>query len=130
MIPATNRELKTPAKDLDECSRGTVDVCSVAIADTLSQDRHPTMPPYNFDQILSELIKLTIEHAHRKDVSADTHFISDLALSSLKVMDLMADVEDLFDIEIPLDQLPQIRTVRDAAQQVTSILGRAKKLAG
>ena len=86
------------------------------------------MAANNYDVVLDELIKLTAAHARRDDVTADTQFISDLALSSLKVMDLMADVEDLFDIEIPLDQLPQIRSVRDAAQQVTSILGHGKKL--
>ena len=86
------------------------------------------MAQSTYDDVLNELIKLTAEHARRDDVTADTHFISDLALSSLKVMDLMADVEDLFDIEIPLDQLPEIRSVRDAAQQVTSLLGHGKQL--
>jgi acyl carrier protein len=85
------------------------------------------MATTTYDSVLEELIRLTVDHARRNDVTADTQFVSDLALSSLKVMDLMADVEDLFDIEIPLDQLPEIRTVRDAAQQVTSLLGHGKK---
>jgi len=76
----------------------------------------------NFDKILIQLIRLTSDYAQRQDVSADTHFISDLALSSLKVMNLMADVEDHFDIEIPLEQLPKIRTVGDAAESVLGLL--------
>lgn len=86
------------------------------------------MAKNTYDNVLDELIKLTATHARRDDVTADTNFISDLALSSFKVMDLMADVEDLFDIEIPLDQLPEIRSVRDAAQQVTSLLGHGRQL--
>lgn len=80
------------------------------------------MPRKSFDSILTELIRLTVDHTHRKDVSADTHFISDLALSSLKVMSLMADVEDLFEVEIPLEQLPEIRTLGDAARRVVHLL--------
>jgi acyl carrier protein len=80
------------------------------------------MPQESFDSILTELIRLTVDHTHGNDISADTHFISDLALSSLKVMNLMADVEDLFEIEIPLEQLPEIRTVGDAAQRVVTLL--------
>lgn len=80
------------------------------------------MHEQNFDRILIELVRLTADYAQRQDVSADTHFISDLALSSLKVMNLMADVEDHFDIEIPLEQLPKIRTVGDAAQSVLRLL--------
>ena len=68
------------------------------------------------------LIRLTVDHTSRNDICADTHFVSDLALSSLKIMDIMADVEDLFQIEIPLEQLPEIRTVGDAAQRVTHLL--------
>ncbi len=90
-------------------------------ADTI-HNRRLTMPQESFDSILTELIRLTVDHTHGNDISADTHFISDLALSSLKVMNLMADVEDLFEIEIPLEQLPEIRTVGDAAQRVVTLL--------
>lgn len=76
----------------------------------------------DLNRILDKLVRLTADYAEKQDVSADTHFISDLALNSLKVMNLMADVEDHFDIEIPLEQLPQIRTVGDAAQSVMSLL--------
>jgi len=80
------------------------------------------VPEHNFNKILTQLVRLTADYAQKQDVSADTHFISDLALSSLKVMNLMADVEDHFDIEIPLELLPKIRTVGDAAQSVMSLL--------
>jgi len=77
----------------------------------------------DFDKVLRELVRLTSDYVQRPDVTAATHFISDLALSSLKVMNLMADVEDHFDIEIPVEQLPKIRTVGDAAKSVVILLG-------
>jgi acyl carrier protein len=80
------------------------------------------MPSKSFDSVLNDLIRLTVNHTSRRDISAETHFVSDLALSSLKIMDIMADVEDLFQIDIPLEQLPEIRTVGDAAQRVANLL--------
>ncbi len=80
------------------------------------------MPEQDFNEILGQLVRLTAHYTKKQDVSADTHLISDLALSSLKVMNLMADVEDHFDIEIPLEQLPAIRTIGDAAQSVMALL--------
>jgi len=80
----------------------------------------------DFDKVLRELVRLTSDYVQRPDVTAATHFISDLALSSLKVMNLMADVEDHFDIEIPVEQLPKIRTVGDAAKSVLTLLGSRK----
>jgi acyl carrier protein len=80
----------------------------------------------DFDNVLKELVRLTSDYAQRRDVTATTHFISDLALSSLKVMNLMADVEDHFDVEIPVEQLPKIRTVGDAANSVLTLLGSRK----
>lgn len=76
------------------------------------------------DRTLDELIRLTSAYSQGRAVSAETHFVADLALSSLKVMNLMADVEDFFGIEIPLERLPDIRTVSDAARQVMEVLNR------
>ena len=80
------------------------------------------MPVSSFESVLPVLIQLTARHSRRKNISAATNFVADLALNSLKVMDLMADVEDAFEIEIPTDELSEIRTVGDAAERVTKLL--------
>jgi len=46
-------------------------------------------------------------------VDIETDLVADLGLDSLKVMKLVETVEDNFDISIPLNILPDVRTVSD-----------------
>ena len=55
-------------------------------------------------------------------LSEDTDLVADLGLDSLKVVELLVAVEDSFDISIPLNILPQIRTIRDFAEQLQHLL--------
>lgn len=48
-----------------------------------------------------------------QQVNAETDLVADLGLDSLKVMKLVETVEDNFDISIPLNILPDVRTVSD-----------------
>jgi acyl carrier protein len=56
------------------------------------------------------------------ELKADTDLVADLNLDSMKVMDIVAEVEDAFDILIPLNILPDIRTVEDFAAQLQKII--------
>jgi acyl carrier protein len=56
------------------------------------------------------------------ELNEDTDLIEDLGLDSMKVMDLLSVIEDGFDISIPLNLLPDIRTVRDFAEQIQPLL--------
>jgi acyl carrier protein len=56
-------------------------------------------------------------------VSEDTDLVVDLGLDSLKVMKILESVEDTFDISIPLNVLPDVRTVKDFALQIQEING-------
>ncbi len=53
----------------------------------------------------------------------DTDLVTDLGLDSLKVMKILESVEDAFDISIPLNVLPEVRTVKDFALQIGKIDG-------
>jgi acyl carrier protein len=57
-------------------------------------------------------------------LSAKTDISSDLNLDSVTVMDFVMEVEDHFDIEIPLNVLSETRTVEDLAKVVDA---RVKK---
>lgn len=52
-----------------------------------------------------------------------TRFIDDLELDSLSVMELVAAVEDRFDLTLPLNLLPAIHTIGDLADHVTRLSG-------
>ncbi len=75
----------------------------------------------NILQLLHEILKPYIPQGH--NVSEDTDLISDLGLDSLKVMKILESVEDQFDISIPLNVLPDVRTVKDFALQIQKLNG-------
>ncbi len=51
-------------------------------------------------------------------ISEETELVNDLQLDSLKVMEMVEEVEDSFDFSFPLNELSGIRTVRDFVQRV------------
>lgn len=50
-----------------------------------------------------------------------TEFAADLELDSLAVMDLVASIEDNFDITIPINILPELETLGQVAIAVDNI---------
>ena len=61
-----------------------------------------------------------------QQITAETDMIADLGLDSLKVMKIVETVEDSFDISIPLNILPEVRTVGDFAVQIQKIIGEER----
>lgn len=57
-----------------------------------------------------------------RDVREETDLVNDLELDSMKVMELVVALEDNFDISIPLNILPQIRTAKDFALQLQQLV--------
>ncbi len=51
-----------------------------------------------------------------------TDLVSELGLDSLQVMQILLKIEDHFDISIPLNNLPKIRTVKDLGLEIESLL--------
>lgn len=51
-------------------------------------------------------------------LSAGTDISTDLNIDSVTVMDFVMEVEDHFDIEIPLNLLSEMRTIGDLAKVV------------
>jgi len=55
------------------------------------------------------------------ELSESTGLVADMGLSSLEVMELIEQVEDHFDISIPLNILPDVNTVGDLARRVQEL---------
>ncbi len=66
--------------------------------------------------IVSRLVKSDTE------LSADTDLQEDVGMTSLQVMDLVLEIEEEFDISFPLNRLPDIRTIKDLAQEIFAVL--------
>jgi acyl carrier protein len=56
-------------------------------------------------------------------VTPATRFADDLELDSLTVMDLVANIEDEWDINMPLNLLPDLETVGQVADAVARLKG-------
>lgn len=52
----------------------------------------------------------------------ETELVSELGLDSMQVMQVLLKVEDRFDISIPLNNLPTIRTVKDLGLEIEQLL--------
>ncbi len=75
----------------------------------------------NILQSLTDILKPFIPQGH--DISEDTDLVADLGLDSLKVMKILESVEDRFDVSIPLNVLPDVRTIKDFALQIQKLNG-------
>jgi acyl carrier protein len=77
----------------------------------------------DYDTLLKQvcgLIKPLVEDGAR--VREETDFVADLGFDSLKVMKLLENVEDQYDISMPLNVLPDIRTVKDFVLQLQKLV--------
>ena len=76
------------------------------------------------ESFLKELYEILTQFVPQgQQLSEETDMIADLGLDSLKVMKIVETVEDSFDISIPLNILPEVRTVGDFAVQIQKITG-------
>ena len=75
----------------------------------------------NILQSLTEVLKPVVPAG--QEIKEDTDLVADLGLDSLKVMKILESVEDQFDVSIPLNVLPDVRTVQDFALQVDQLSG-------
>ncbi len=72
-----------------------------------------------YQQVLEELLQ-TIRPLvpQTMAIDEDTELVGSLGLDSMKVMNLLQEVEDHFDVSIPLNVLPDVRTVGDLARKI------------
>ncbi len=84
------------------------------------------MPSYEqiVQQVITSIREIVSNNvSHNIDIDENTDFIADLEFDSLKVMNLMEEIEDLYDISVPLNVLADVRTVKDLAVQLQSLAG-------
>ena len=74
------------------------------------------------EEILSDVIPILKKFTKPDmEVTADNHLMHDLDLDSVKVMELMMELEDHFDISIPLNALPDVNTVAELASEIAQL---------
>ena len=79
------------------------------------------MPEY--EEIIPRIYKLLEPFVKPgTELGADSELVTELGLTSLQVMTLIEHIEDAFDISVPLNILPDIRTIGDLAQQLVKLV--------
>jgi len=77
----------------------------------------------SIDEIFEQVCTL-IEPFNKKQVALtkESSFSMDLELDSLAVMDLLAEIEDHFDVTVPLNILPDLEKIGQVAEAIEKIL--------
>jgi acyl carrier protein len=66
--------------------------------------------------VLTRVSRKAIEPAITSDL------IADLGLDSLQILEVIAELEDRFDVSIPLNDVPATRTVAQVVARVTALV--------
>ena len=54
-------------------------------------------------------------------VSAQTQIVGGLGLDSVAILDFIMDVEDRFDISIPLDRVAEVQTIAELSDAIEAL---------
>jgi len=72
------------------------------------------------EQIRTRVIDIVCDHlaVNKDQVSDKTSFIEDIGADSLDIVELVMELEEEFDINIPDDQAEKIKTVGEAVEHI------------
>jgi len=76
----------------------------------------PTDIEHGVIEVLKNVSRRPIEPTINSDLAAD------LGFDSLQILEVVAELEDRFDISIPLNDVPAARTVGQVVAQVTVLI--------
>lgn len=85
----------------------------------------------NREEIYGDILKVLESHNRAGIVlGPDTDLASDLHIDSVAAMDLIMEIEDRFEIDIPLNALSDVRKVKDLVALVHEHAGRPGQASG
>lgn len=77
----------------------------------------------------AQLLELFSKHAQAGTTTTEkSHITGDLGIDSLAVMEIVAEIEDRYEVSFPDDALPAIRTVGDVVKALTNHLEKEGRL--
>ncbi|MBC7529994.1 MAG: acyl carrier protein [Oligoflexus sp.] len=79
----------------------------------------------NQEDIYNNVVRIVSKHAKDPDalssIHPETHILNDLKVNSARLVDIVLDFEDTFDLEISDDDADRIATIGDAVQLVKAL---------
>jgi len=75
------------------------------------------------EEILDQLFELIRPYCEQNiEFSEHTRIMDDVGLDSMNVMELVMQIEDHFDVSVPLNILPDVSTIGEFAKQLEMLL--------
>ncbi|MGI6093941.1 MAG: acyl carrier protein [Lachnospiraceae bacterium] len=71
---------------------------------------------------LQEVIA-SVLNVDTREVTPDTTFVEDLGADSLDIMQIIVGIENVYDIQFPIEETEHIITVGDAVDVIRRIMG-------
>ena len=99
-------------RELVTDTRGTSDVLEV---------ERVTLPVDVMHEICRQLAPY---QAEQKPITGQTVIYNDLSIDSLAVMDIIMELEDRFDVFIPINTVAEIHTVEELASAILTLQAR------
>jgi len=76
----------------------------------------------NATNIEAEIVELLAQRIPAGiNVSAQTQIVGGLGLDSVAILDFIMDVEDRFDISIPLDRVAEVQTIAELSSAIEAL---------
>ena len=80
----------------------------------------------NANTVETEVIELLAQKVPENvKVTPDTVIVGGLGLDSVAILDLIMDLEDRFDISIPLDRVAEVQTVGELSRAIEALKSAA-----
>ena len=78
-------------------------------------------------EVLEKVVKILTPYVKNQEaldaVSLETHILDDLKVNSARLVDVVLEFEDAFDIEIADDDVDSVETVGNAVELIESKIG-------
>jgi acyl carrier protein len=80
--------------------------------------------PHSTSPSVEEGVIEVLKHVSRRPIepAREHELVADLGFDSLEVLETVSELEDRFDIAIPMDQVPAIRTVAEVIERVAQLV--------
>jgi acyl carrier protein len=76
----------------------------------------------NATNIEAEIVELLAQRIPAGiHVSAQTQIVGGLGLDSVAILDFIMDIEDRFDISIPLDRVAEVQTIAELSHAIEAL---------
>ncbi len=86
---------------------------------------------WTHDKVVAEVSSVVSEHADSvTDITEQTELVADLGIDSLGVMEVVADIEDKFDMTIADAELRDVATLGDVVKAIEGRLRADGRLQG